>query len=103
MIISFMHDGNARCTLCLIEETDDLASNVLSSGLLVVHDASAGGEDNVAELTRWQQFDDPLLEIAELAVVSRRDDTSLVETTVKLNNDLSVSVVIDFFELANVA
>lgn len=35
----------------LVEETDNLASNVLPSGLLVVHDTGRGGKDDVAELT----------------------------------------------------
>ena len=48
----------------LVKETDDLASHVLPSRLLMVHDTSGCGQNNVAELTRWQQFDDPLLEIA---------------------------------------
>lgn len=63
----------------LVEETNDLASDVLPSGLLVVHDASRGGEDNVAELTRGKELDDPLLEVTELDVVSRADDAGLVE------------------------
>lgn len=87
----------------LIEETDDLASHVLSPGLLVVHDTGRGSEDNVAELTRWQELDNPLLEVRELDVVAWRDDTSLVETTSKLDHDLAVAVVIDLFELSNVA
>jgi hypothetical protein len=64
----------------LVEETKDLSSNVLASGLLVVHDTGGGGEDNVSELTRWQKLDDPLLEIGDLYVVSWADDTGLVET-----------------------
>lgn len=63
----------------LVEETDDLASNVLATGLLVVHDTSTGGQDNVAELTRGQQLDNPLLEVTELDVVAGGDDTGLVE------------------------
>lgn len=63
----------------LVEETDDLAGNVLATGLLVVHDTGGGGEDDVAELTRWQELDDPLLEVGELDVVAWGDDTSLVE------------------------
>jgi hypothetical protein len=34
---------------------------VLSPGLLVVHDASAGGEDDVTELTGRKELDDPFL------------------------------------------
>lgn len=39
---------------CLVKETNDLPRDVLSSSLLVVHDTGASGQDNVAELTRWQ-------------------------------------------------
>jgi hypothetical protein len=63
----------------LVKETEDLASNVLPPGLLVVHDSSRGGEDDVAELTRWEQLDDPLLEVTELDVVAGGDDTGLVD------------------------
>lgn len=87
----------------LVEEADDLAGNVLSSGLLVVHDAGRSGENDVAELTRGQQLDDPLLKITKTDVVAGRDDTSLVETAVELDNDLAVAVVINLLELANVA
>ena len=64
----------------LVKETDDLAGDVLSPRLLVVHDASRCGEDDVTELTGWQELDDPLLEIAKLDVVAWADDTGLVET-----------------------
>ena len=63
----------------LVEEAEDLATDVLSPGLLVVHNASGGGQDDEAELTRGKELDDPLLHVAELDVVARRDDTSLVE------------------------
>jgi len=89
--------------LCLVEEANDLAGNVLSTGLLVVHDTSRGGEDDVAELTGRQQLDNPVLEVGETDVVAGGDDTSLVETAVQLNDNLAVAVVIDLLELANVA
>jgi hypothetical protein len=68
----------------LVEEPDDLSGNVLASCLLVVHDTSRGCEDNVTELTRWQQLDDPLLKIGETDVVTGRNDTSLIETIPEL-------------------
>lgn len=71
--------NSVACLQHLIEETNDLAGDVLSPGLLVVHDASGGGEDNVTELTRRKELDNPLLHITELNVVAGRDDTSLVE------------------------
>jgi len=87
----------------LVEETKDLSSNVLPPGLLVVHDTSRGSEDNVTELTRGQQLDDPLLHVAELDVVAGRDDTGLVDAAVELDDNLAVAVVIDLLELANIA
>jgi hypothetical protein len=69
----------------------------------VVHDASRGGEDNVTELTRGQQLDNPLLHVAELDVVAGRDDTGLVDAAVELDDNLAIAVVVDLLELANVA
>ena len=90
------------CTT-LVEEADNLASNVLPSCLLVVHDTSRGGQDNVAKLTGGQQAHNPLLEIGQADVVAGRDDTGLVETTVELDNDLAGAVVVNLLEFANVA
>lgn len=69
---------------CLVEEADDLAGDVLATGLLVVHDTSRGGQDHVAELTRGQQADGPLLEVGQLDVVAGGDDTGLVEAAEKV-------------------
>jgi len=63
----------------LVEEAKDLAGDVLAPGLLVVHDTSGGGQDDVAELTRGQQLGDPLLELTELDVVAGVDNTALVQ------------------------
>lgn len=87
----------------LVEETKDLAGDVLPPGLLVVHDASGGGEDDVTELTGRKELDDPLLDVLELDVVAGGDDTGLVDTAKELDDDLAVAVVVDFLELADVA
>ena len=76
---------------------------MLAASLLVIHDTSGGGQDDVTELTRGEELDNPLLDIAELDVVAGGDDTSLVEAAVKLDDDLAVAVVVDLLELANVA
>ena len=76
---------------------------MLPPGLLVVHDAGRGGEDDVTELTRGQQIDDPLLHVLELDVVAWGDDAALVQAAVELDDDLAVAVVVDFLELADVA
>jgi len=98
-----MHPTTSCSSNNLVEETKDLASDVLSPGLLVVHDTSGGGEDDVTELTRGEQLDDPLLHIAELDVVAGGDDTGLVDAAVELDDDLAVAVVINLLELANVS
>jgi hypothetical protein len=87
----------------LVEETQNLSGNVLPAGLLVVHDTGRGGEDNVTELTRRKQLDNPLLHVAELDVVAGRDNTGLVDAAVELDDNLAVAVVVDLLELANVA
>jgi hypothetical protein len=69
-------------------QSNDLAGNVLPAGLLVVHDTSRGGEDNVTELTRRKELDNPLLNLVELDVVAGRDTSALVDTTVELDDDL---------------
>lgn len=96
-------DQSTLILIRLVEEANDLARDVLATGLLVVHDTSGGGQDNVAELTRGQQTDSPLLEVCKLDVVAGRDDTGLVETADQLDNNLARAVVIDLLELANVA
>jgi hypothetical protein len=63
----------------LVEETDNLSSDMLSPGFFVVHDTSTCGEHNVSELTRGEKLYDPLLKIAELDIVARADAASLVD------------------------
>lgn len=79
------------CFPCLVEEADDLARDVLAPGLLVIHDASRGGQDNVAELTGGQQLDNPLLHITELHVVARVDNAGLVQARFR-KTDLALAL-----------
>lgn len=53
---------------------------MLAASLLVVHDTSGGGQDNVTELTGGKELGSPLLEVTELDGVAGVDDTTLVET-----------------------
>jgi hypothetical protein len=53
----------------LVEEADELATGVPPAGLLVVHDASGGGEDQKAEMARGEDVGNPLLELGNLHVV----------------------------------
>lgn len=76
---------------------------MLAASLLVVHDTSGGGQDNVTELTGGQELSGPLLEVTELNGVTGVDDTALVQTAVELDDDLAGAVVVNLLELANVA
>ena len=76
---------------------------MLATSLLVVHDTSRGGQDDVTELTRRQELGGPGLEVTELDGVAGVDDTAFVETAVQLNDDFAGAVVVNFLELANVA
>jgi hypothetical protein len=62
----------------LVEEPNDLPSNMLPSRLFVVHNSGGCRENNVSELTRRQKLDDPLLHFGETDIVARRDDTGLI-------------------------
>lgn len=76
---------------------------MLATGLLVVHDAGRGREDDEAERTGGEEQVDPRLDLVNLNVEAGRDDASLVEPTVELDDDLAGAVVVDDLELADVA
>lgn len=76
---------------------------MLTSGLLLVHDALGSGQDDVAELTSGKELDNPLLELGEADVVAGGDDTALVEAAVELDDDLAGAVVVNPLEFTDVA
>ena len=86
-----------------VEEAKDLATNMVLSGLIVVDDALVGGEDDETELSRGKDLVAELLEVLELQIESGRDHSALVESTVQVDNNLAISLVIDDLELADVA
>ena len=69
----------------------------------MVHNASRSSQDNVTELSSRQQVSSPLFDISNFNVESWRDNTTLVQSTVQLNDDLTRSVVINVFKLTNVS
>ncbi len=58
------------CRPCSVEVAEDFATDVLSLGLLVVHDAVGGGQDDLAELSGGKNVVDELLEVLQFKVVS---------------------------------
>ena len=75
---------------------------MLSPGLLVIHDAPGGGEDNVAELSGGQQVVGPLFDLSDGHVKSGGDHSALVQTTSQIDNNLSGSVVINNLRSENI-
>lgn len=64
----------------LIEESDNLSSNVFSSRLFMIHDAGRCCEDNVAELTGGQELNNPFFKFPYSDVVARVYDSCLVDS-----------------------
>ena len=87
----------------LVEEAQDLTTGVLGAGLLVVHDAQGGGQDDEAELTGGQDGLLPLLELTDGGVVAGADGAALVQAAVQGHDDLAGAVVIDQLHVADVA
>ncbi len=54
------------------------------------------------KLTGWQKVLCPGFDLVEGNIKSWRNDTTLVEATVQVDNDLSGSVIIDDFEFTNI-
>jgi hypothetical protein len=102
-IVLFVKNPGISVQQNLVKETEHLSGNVLPPRLLVVEDTGGGGQDNVAELTRRKELDDPLLDVTELDVVTGADDTGLVDASVELDDNLAVAVIVDLLELANVS
>lgn len=101
-IIVYKATEKVVVTSSLVNETQNLTRNVLSSGFFMVHDTSRGGQDDVTELSGWQQVGSPFFNVTNLNVESWGNNTTLVQSTVQLNNNLTRSVVIDVFKFTNV-
>jgi len=69
----------------------------------VVHDARRCGEHNDTEQTGRQEATNPVLKVVVGQIITRADDTALVDTTVEFDNDLTRSVVINELEFVDVA
>jgi hypothetical protein len=50
------------CINSLVNERQDLSSDMLSPGLLVVHDTGRGGEDDLSERSSGEEQIDPVLD-----------------------------------------
>ena len=89
--------------LSLIEESEDLATSPLPSGLVVLDNAVSGGEDDVTEATGGENVLDPLLNVGHGHVEAGGDDAALVDPANELDDNLAGAVVVNDLKLANVA
>lgn len=85
-----------------IEESENFSTDMSFSAFLMGEDALVGCEDEVTELSGREDAAGPLFEVSEDDIVPGRDDTALVDSSQKLNDNLLASVVVDDFELTNV-
>ena len=87
---------------CSVEEAEDLTTDMLGTGLVVVHDTLVGGKDDNTELTRGKDSSAEVLELVEGEIETGRDNTALVEAAVEVDNDLATAGIIDNLELVDV-
>ena len=90
------------CPSFSVEESKNLSSDMLGTGLVVVHDSQVSGEDDDTELTGWEDGVGEVLEVLQLEVESWRDDTALVQSSVEVDNDLSGTGIINDLKLVDV-
>ena len=68
----------------------------------MIHDAESGSKDNETELSWRKEIVDEFLEVLYFKVVSGRDDSTFIESSIKFNYDFTTSSIIDNFEFINV-
>jgi hypothetical protein len=73
----------------LVKEPENLSTSFLATGFFVVHNTCRSSQDKEPELTRRQQVVDPVFNVGLLDVEARRDHTTFIQATNKLNNNLS--------------
>ena len=76
---------------------------MLPPGLLVVHDTPGGCQDDEPELSAGEQVVGPLLYLVDGHIEPGGDHSALVESPGQVDNNLPSSVVINNFELPDVA
>jgi hypothetical protein len=73
----------------LIEKSENLPRNMLSSRFLMIHYPGTCSKDNEADTSRWQELIDPFLQLRQTDVEAGGNDSTFVQSTVKLNDDFS--------------
>ncbi len=76
---------------------------MLCNGLVVGQKTVRSGQNNLAKLTSRQQLVGPSLNVTQRHVETGANDGALVDSAVEVHNNLASALVVDDFELANVA
>ena len=76
---------------------------MLSSGLVVVHDAVLGGQDAEPILSGRQDLVHFSVHVCELQIEARRDSTTLVDAARQLDDDFVCSLVVDDLNVINIS
>ena len=72
------------------------------SGFKVVHDSVISRQDYESELSGWQDLGQSLFEVSNLQVKSCGDNSTFIDSSVELNDNLAISLIINDFEFINV-
>ena len=83
------------CLPSLKEESQNLSSQMLPPGLLVVHDAPGSGQHDISKLSRGEEIVGPLLNISNGNIKPGGDYTTFVEAPSQVDNNLASTVVIN--------
>lgn len=76
---------------------------MLTTCFFVIHDTSRSSQNKITKLTGRKQVGSPLFKVLELDVEAGRDNTTLVQTAVELDDDLARTMVVNLLKLTNVA
>lgn len=87
----------------LIEESENFASNLLSSSFFVIHNSLTCSHNEIPELTRRQQATHPVLNVTGSNIVTGGDNAALVQSSIELYDDLTGAVVVNKLKFANVS
>ena len=68
---------------------------MLPSCLFMVHDSSRCGEDDISELSAGQEIVGPLFNFSDGNIKPWGDDTTFVESTIQINNNLASTMIIN--------
>ena len=66
------------------------------------HDTEGCTQDDVTKLTRRKEVHNPVLDLANLDIESRANDSTLVQTSVELNYNLVGAMIVNNGKFSNV-